>query len=317
MVKSMSEQLQLREALPAEREAIFRKAHEFWGRGIDVEEYVAVRLNSPSYAAACWYVGCLGSQIVTSLAAYPMALTVHGITSPAMAIGSVHTRPEHRGCGYAAELIRYAERVQYGQGVRYGVLYSDISPDYYARLGYVACPSHQGTLDATSAEAGESGTGWRLEPLPAAEQVEELAEWYRRDHGSRSCQVSRSGDFWRWLLARRPDDEFFRIVRPGGGGAGYVRLEAYDGKWHLSDLAFPDATGSDWQGLAAVLRQMAHQRGHSTVSGWLPDNEMTRRCFAIERRRSGITMITSLDANRPLDDDAIAAVDYFCEIVHV
>lgn len=77
-------------------------------------------------------------------------------------IGSVFTRPQHRGRGYAArmmtELAKQLETWQQPEGVKgaFSILYSDIGQKFYARFGWKVFPSSHVHLDPVNLEEYES-----------------------------------------------------------------------------------------------------------------------------------------------------------------
>ena len=101
--------------------------------------------NRP-HTAEGWYVGTLDGRVVTSLGCYPIRFQIDGEDLPGIAIGSVHTLSEVRGRGFAPQLIDWVERDNPGAAL--SVLFSDIQPEYYARIGYVLCPSLEGWVDS-------------------------------------------------------------------------------------------------------------------------------------------------------------------------
>lgn len=63
-------------------------------------------------------------------------------------VASVFTPEQHRGCGYAARMMRelalvlWTWQVKQGQACVGSILYSDIGPAYYAKLGWRANPTN-------------------------------------------------------------------------------------------------------------------------------------------------------------------------------
>jgi len=116
------------------------------------------------------YVGCMNGEVVSSLACFPIDFIIDGRSVAGISIGSVHTPTKHRGHSYASQLIREVEADQIAQGREIGLLYSDIDPGYYERLGYQLCPAWHGTceLDAfetQSLQEPQADPAQRTEPL--------------------------------------------------------------------------------------------------------------------------------------------------------
>ena len=147
-----------------------------------------------------------------------------------MAIGAVHTQPAHRGKGYAAELIRGVEQQRRREGATISMLYSDIEPTYYAKLGYVKCPSWHGSSKQNTPPTAHPDDGWRLEPCRPHESIAELAQWYAGFHGAAAIAVARSRDDWEFTLVKSPADEFYWLRDSNDSTRGYLRVRVRDGR---------------------------------------------------------------------------------------
>jgi predicted N-acetyltransferase YhbS len=128
-------------ASEAERLLAYRNAHEAFGRGLTQEEFVSTRLRSVRHNRAGWWVLTVAGDVVASLACYPLSFCVNGLIVRGIGIGSVHTRSSHRKNGYAASLCRHVAEVEAARGAEVALLFSDIAPAYYERLGYQTCPA--------------------------------------------------------------------------------------------------------------------------------------------------------------------------------
>ena len=344
--------LDIHPASDAEREAAYRNVHEVWGRGLPIDEHVRQRLESPKHQSATWFVGCREGRVLTSLGAYPIELSLRGRVFPAVAIGSVHTLPECRGQGLAPRLLAWVERHLAGQGVAASLLYSDIDPQFYARLGYQQCPSWSGwheitslgnkpssdTTSSTQRHAGNTSgrlaNALRLEPFDPLEGASRMSELYARCHGRRALAIARNASYWHQLYQRSPDDAFYWLV-VDNAVTGYVRLCRAGDDWRIVDHAVdasvvsaaaadgtqpPDgnATGTDpYDALYFAAVQQARRQGVARVGGWLPPDDAARRWFRLVSRSKEITMVKSLDPSIAFDEQALEAAAYFCEIDHV
>ena len=153
---------------------------DIWSKGLPLEEHVASRLASPKHRLAQWYVGTLDGRVVVSLGCYPLVFSYRGETAPGFSIGSVYTLAECRGQGLAPQLLDWVERHEAGRGPKSALLYSDINPDYYARLGYTLCPSLEGWLDPRHVYAARA-PAYHLTEISAGDRWPELARLvYRR-----------------------------------------------------------------------------------------------------------------------------------------
>ena len=313
----MSE-LDLHAASPAERLAAYRNVHDVWSGGLPMEQHLARRLASEQHNRANWFVGCLAGEVVTSLACYPLQFRVRGQTLCGISIGSVHTLAAFRGRGFAPRLIDWVEKQQAAAGAAISLLYSDIEPAYYGRLGYRQCPAFKGRRDVTALPGGVADNrSWRLRPIRASEQLEQIAAWYASYHGGLPISIFRDDAYWRHLLEKRPRDEFFQLEDPDAAACGYARLGVEGGQLKLIDDALTSTDAGVEEQLYRAMLDLAAERSLESAGGWLPDSPAARAYFSLEPRRDEITMLKSLERSVVLDEELIAAAHRFTEIDHV
>ncbi|REK19279.1 MAG: GNAT family N-acetyltransferase [Planctomycetota bacterium] len=310
----MSEALDMHVASREEQAAAHRNVFDIWSLGRSLDDHVAYRLDSPKHRLATWYVGCVDCRVVVSLGAYPLQFQLQGQRLPGFAIGSVYTIGDFRGRGYAPQLISWVERRQWQQGAALSLLYSDIKPEYYARQGYVLCPSLEGRRELAGDEPAV--TDARLVEFSAAEHVQELSKLYDAYHGALPLSIARDADYWQALLARMPDDRFFRLDTSAGPWQGYVRLARKDATWRITDYALADHSPTLAEQLYSASLHLARVEGAERFGGWLPDTPAARKLFDLAPRQTEITMIKPLAAIG-IPDEVIASAGHFCEVDHV
>ena len=201
------------------------------------------------------------------------------------------------------------------------MLYSDIKPEYYARLGYTLCPSWLGWCDP-KAVAAKAEVALQMQAIAAAEHLDEFARLYADYHGAMPLSIARDADYWRAMLKKFADDKFYALTDAAGAWHGYVRVGSKGDAWRITDFALVDPS----QGLAeqfyAALARLAAGAGAARLGGWLPDSAAARKFFALEPRPTEITMIKPLGPAatsnpQPLDKSLVAGTTRFCEIDHV
>lgn len=128
----------VRSATPADLDIIFLMGYDAWGGQQPVDAYLAGCRASGKYRKGRWLVAIDGQDIAVSsllLWDFPMpGATVRGI-------GSVATSPRHRRQGHASHLIAavMADQESSEQADAF-LLYADIAPAMYVRLGFTALP---------------------------------------------------------------------------------------------------------------------------------------------------------------------------------
>ena len=311
----MTADLDIHPASPDELIAAHRNVFDIWSKGLSLEEHLRYRLDSPSHRRATWFVGCVAGQVVASLGCYPLDFRLAGEKVPGIAIGSVYTLAEFRGRGYAPQLLNWVEQTSHDKNAELSVLYSDIDPGYYARLGYTLCPSWAGWCNPR--EAAPPASEYQLMPVSPLEQLPMLMVLYDNYHGAMPLSVAREEEYWRALLKKYPDDQFYLFDGPHGRSQGYVRVGRKDATWRITDFALADRSEERAGQLYAALVGLAREHQVARLGGWLPEGPAARDYFAIAPRRAEITMIKPLGEQRSLSGEAIAAASWFCEIDHV
>src|SRR5690606_23723815 len=130
---------------------------------------------------------------------YPLRFKYREQIVPGFSIGSVYTVSEVRGRGYAPQLLAWVENRQRDRGAKIGLLYSDIDPAYYERLGYELCPSLEGWLDPRSF-ATPAKPAYHLVEVDACQRWPELARLYGTYHGAMPLSIARDEAYWQALL---------------------------------------------------------------------------------------------------------------------
>jgi predicted N-acetyltransferase YhbS len=311
----MTDILDLHRASPAERAEAFGNFHDIWGRGLPVEEHVRARLQNAKYDNAQWYVGCLQGRVVTACGCYAMQLCIDGEIEPAYALGEVHTLAEVRGRGFAPRLLNFVEQDQRAAGRTVSVLYSDIAPSYYERLGYVLCSCPQGWADPRTDRLSEAKEA-TLTPFDPARELSAMAELYERYHRQFPLWVARSPSYWQYLVLRNPEDEF-HFVEVDGQRIGYVRAAATADEIKVRDFALLDSSDEAIRTLVAGVTALAHARRINRVGGWMPTTGVFREGFRISDRSRELTMIKPLVPRLAIRTAHREAGEHLHEIDHV
>ncbi|KAG9768700.1 hypothetical protein KCU88_g7120, partial [Aureobasidium melanogenum] len=247
-------------------------------------------------------------------------------------IGSVFTRPEYRGKGYAgrmmADLGKRLETWQQvdGQINPFSVLYSDIGRNFYAKHGWKAYPSthiHFAPLPPAEYEAAR-GSLPAVEDLSAAElkqipTIDYLEQRLQQLSGSRTgtvhVAVRPDSEHFQWHFAR---EEYYHEVlgkaepkikgaihRDTGLGLVWLRKYAADPKeWRLYILHTvlpPSVENSpDTQAVMAALLARAQREAHEWdlpvgVEVWNPSDLVIAAAKKLKREEHEEVKIVTRD----------------------
>jgi len=305
-----NEHLDCHQASHEEKCTAFANVYEFWGNDMPLDQYVQWRLSSIHHQRAIWYVGVAGNTVAASLGVFPMFLSVHGDVNPTMFIGAVHTHPDFRKRGYAAQLISYAEQDQAAHyDVRWSILFSDINPAYYSRMGYQTSDAPNVCIRPADVD------GWSTEPLDIASELDEMIAFYDSNHLGQTCFLHRPRSYWEFLATKHSQDWFSWLV-DGDQRQGYIHIRNNDGLACLEDFAVADHREPTLERLAKSVALYANLRGISEVHGWFPAITTRDSWLQFSQRQTEITMWKSL-TDRSLTSDQAEELAFFRHIDHV
>ena len=271
----MSDRLDIHPASHDERVAAHRNVFDIWSKGLPLADHIAGRLDSPTHRRAEWFVGTLDGQVVVSLGGYRVRFRLDGQELPGIAIGSVYTVREARGRGFAPQLIEWVENRKRAEQTALSVLYSDIDPDYYARLGYVLCPSLEGWCDP---RAQAPAATHRLVEISPGDHLPAVKKLYAEYHGAAPLSIARDDDYWAMVLEKFAVDRSYALLASGGDWAGYVRIARKDDGWRITDYALANQSDELAEAMYAAVFALRAQRG----------SHAGRRLDAGQRRREEV-----------------------------
>lgn len=156
-------------------------------------------------------------RVLASAKRYLLKARLSGAPLDVIGIGAVFTPPDLRGQGLAEALIEAMVADGVTRGCSMALLFSEIGPDYYQRLGFEVWPREEVTIDIPRTRRGAPATLVRaLEPadLPG---LAEISARYGSDPG---FSLVRSPEFIEFQLIRRR-------LRAGLGPVGLRQVEAF------------------------------------------------------------------------------------------
>lgn len=275
---------------------------ELWAGGRPQTRYVA----HAGEIAHCGYgrrhyrtVGLYdGKNLLASFKRYERTVRVGSQRLHATGIGAVFTAPGLRGRGYASAMLAMELDRSVTEGIDLAFLFSDIRPQFYAPLGFVALPSRSMSLRADSLPT----TRVEVTRLDEHDWVG-VARCFDLGERHRAWAFVRTPLVWEWLRLRmrqgseHPESvETNLVVRRGRAIAAYVlgaRAPQHDA-YILDEFGFADAQAAAL--IPALLRSAAGDL--QRVTGWLPVDS-TRDVLphaSVRKRSKAVFMIAPLSA---------------------
>jgi hypothetical protein len=237
-------------------------------------------------------------QLLASFKRYERTLRSGAERLRAVGIGAVFTPEALRGRGYASAMLALELDRALAEGIDFAFLFSDIRPQFYADLGFVALPSRSMTLRADTLPRSRVEVA-RLDERDwiGVQRCFELGERHRPWAFIRTPLV------WQWLQLRmrhgseHPESiETNLVVRRGRAIAAYVlgaRAPEHDA-FILDEYGFADAQAAAL--IPALLRSAAGDLRR--ITGWLPP-ESSRDVLpraSVRKRPKAVFMVAPLSA---------------------
>jgi predicted N-acetyltransferase YhbS len=273
------------ELVPAEGailEEILDATYEIWHQGLSRPAYG--RLYAAQVATA-WGRRHLrrlalveGREVLASAKVLTFDATLDGALIRVVGLGAVFTQPAHRSHGAARFLIERLLDNAAAEGAGLALLFSEIGPEYYARLGFepVATTvkhlrvfqSDRHGAPATMVRGGEERD---LADIAAMDQTR--AAGYR-------FHLNRDRDLVYFSIARKrlsaglgapgASEVHFFIAEEGASAAAYVVIAAHGGQWMVDSAGDRDPSGARVGAILQVLIARDPAEVRPTISGSLP-----------------------------------------------
>ena len=244
-----------------------------------------------------------GDDLLASAKLYRFEAMIDGAPVQAAGIGAVFTTPAARGRGAARELLdRLLERAA-GDGADLALLFSEIGPEYYARLGFEPIATVDRQLRVTeSTRYGAPMTmirggddrdladivalgGTRAEPF--------------RFHLSRDRELVQFAIARKRLLAGLGSPGLravhFFIAEEGASAVAYLVISVQGSTWTIQELGDRDPAGARVGAMlqALIAREPAEKR--PSITAWLPDGFLPPQVTVIgEKPAAEVMMIRAL-----------------------
>jgi predicted N-acetyltransferase YhbS len=236
-------------------------------------------------------------ELVASCKTYDRELRWNDASLRVVGIGAVFTPPTLRGRGYSTAMLGAFLDAEREAGRDLAFLFSDIHPEFYARLGFVALPSRLLTIRAAS--LGDE----RIVAAPLeARDWPGIRRCFEAMDGARPWSLRRTPLVWDFMRRRwsSPVPEGTQavqlVVRRGRSVIAYAlgrRVPRHD-HFALDDFGFDGAEGR--VAIGPLLRSAAGDLRR--VSGWLPP-PIARGALpsgSTRARKDAIFMIAPLSA---------------------
>ena len=240
-----------------------------------------------------------GDEVLASAKLYAFDAVLDGRPIKVAGIGAVFTPPASRGRGAARDLMeRLLERAA-ADGATLALLFSEIGPDYYARLGFEAIATADQQLRVTeSTRYGAPATmvrgGDDRDLADIVSMGRARAEPYR-------FHLNRDRDLVHFAIARKrllaglgPSGMralHFFIAEEGASAAAYVVISVRGTEWTLEEAGDRDPSGARVGAILQVLIARDPAETRPSIKAWLPAGFLPPQVTVIGEQPSGEVMM--------------------------
>lgn len=286
---------------------IYDETWPIWGEGLSrdaYERYNRAQLAVPWSKTGLERVALMdGDTLLASAKRYRLTLRVDGLDAPCLGIGAVFTPPARRGNGHAATLIEEMAAAAEAEGAHYALLFSEIGPEYYARLNFVTVPVTEATLrirlqkrEGAPAVLVRDGSDRDLDNIVAmhAARADKYAFALKRDRDYVRFAISKR----RLLAASGPAGlrtVEFLITEEGGNAVAYIVVTRGPEGQVLEEWGDRDPTGARVGAMLQVLAARTPAEDVAPLRTWLPGDFAPPQLERIdERAAQEVAMIRGL-----------------------
>ena len=256
-------------------------------------------------------------QVLASAKLYRFDGSLDGRPIQIAGIGAVFTSEVSRGLGGARELVERVLARESAEGVDLAMLFSEIGPDYYARLGFETIAATERQLRVTeSTRYGAPMTmvrgGDDRDLKDIAAMCATRAEPYRfhltRDRVLVQFAIARK----RLLAGLAPPGTralHFFIAEEGASAVAYVVISVQGHTWRIEEAGDRDPAGARLGAMlqALIAREPAEKR--PSITAWLPNGFLPPQVTIVAEKPSGDVMMTRALSDRGRATPPLAAAD--------
>jgi predicted N-acetyltransferase YhbS len=290
-------------------EAILDASYDLWHDGLTRPAYgryyVAQQRTAWGRAHLRRVALVEGQTMTASAKIYTLDAVLDGSPLRVTGLGAVFTQPAFRGRGAARHLVQQILEREAAQGADLALLFSEIGPAYYKRLGFVAIPTTYRELRVAQSE--RHGAPMTMVRGGDERDLADIALMERTRADGYRFHLNRDRDLIQFSLARKRlraglgatgarEMQFF-IAEEGASAVAYVAIAAHAGEWRIDAAGDRDPAGARMGAILQVLLARDPAERRPSIGGWLPAGFLPPQVTVIgERPSADVMMIRPLTA---------------------
>jgi predicted N-acetyltransferase YhbS len=217
-------------------------------------------------------------RAVATAKVYIFSATLDGRPLRLAGLGAVFTRPDHRGRGHARDLMAaLLERARL-EGADAALLFSEIGPDYYARLGFESIPA----TDLTLRVLEDTRRGAPALMMRAGEErdLDNVVDMDAQRAAPYRFHLNRDRDLVHYAIVKKrilaglgpsgARELLFFVAEEGAAAVAYVVISVSGGSWTIESCGDRDPAGARLGAILQVLIAREPSGRRPAIKGWLP-----------------------------------------------
>src|SRR4051812_493021 len=235
---------------------ILDASHDLWSDGLSRRAYGqfwAAQLATPWGRTHLERLALVDDgEVLASAKIYTFDAALDGRAIRVAGIGAVFTQPAHRGRGAARDLVERLLARASDRGEDLALLFSEIGPDYYARLGFAPIPTTTSTLRVV--EDTRRGAPATMVRAGGDRDLADIATMDAVRAAPYRFHLDRSRDLVHYAIAKKRllaglgapgarEVQFF-VAEEGASAVAYVVIGVKDGEWTLEAYGDRDPAGA-------------------------------------------------------------------------
>lgn len=292
------------------REHILDLTYPIWNEGLTRRAYGQwndAQLRTPWGRQHLSRVALLDDTgtVLATAKRYRLRARLDGKTVDALGLGAVFTPPALRGRGHASRLLETLVDEARADGVSFAMLFSEIDPAFYERLGFHRVPIDQARLRVLEKGGGAPAM---LVRAGHANDFAALSAMHDVRTANVRLTVERRPEYIEFMLARKRllaglgtpglRQVEFHVVEEGASAVAYVMLSVERNGWTLTEAGDRDPAGARLGAMLQTLTAREPSRARPPISTWWP------RSFAVPPQLEVVESLPATDVLmiRPLRD---------------
>jgi len=293
---------------------ILSATYDLWHEGLSrraYERYFAAQLATAWGRAHLERLALVeGDALLASAKLYHFDASLDARPVRVVGVGAVFTQPAYRGRGAARELIERLLERSAGGGADLALLFSEIGPEYYTRLGFTPLAAED--LQVQVAVPKRRGAPMTMVRGGDDRDLEDLAAMGRTRAEPFRFRLERARDLIQYAIVKRrllaglgPSGERevrFFVAEEGASAAAYVLVTARRGEWSIDECGDRDPAGARVGAILQVLLARDPAESRPAITARLPPGFLPPQLTVIARRPAKDVMMC-----RPLSANGAAA----------